>query len=271
MPAVRAIDADLADDEPLRVDAVEARRHDDVADADLGQRGDVLHPQHPAVVADDDAARPRALDHGAPRRRCGPRAAARARRARRRGPADHPAHDARAARAPPCRPATPSAVPRSIVTVRNHAVASPAMTSAASVRCGTPRLQPEQRLEALARAAPARAAPAGGSRARPTCARSRALSSCTRQRRRSAPTARPARDASSRRRAAPRRRRRRRWPRRRCRRPRCSPARRSAAGARAAPPPAAGRCGAAREHGRGGRQRGLHGHAVSRSRSCAAG
>ena len=94
---------------PFGIDAVDARRHDDVADDDVGDLRHVLHPQPIVAAADDDALRARPLDERAGRGVAvdqqlhlrGARRSAR-RRGRRRRPA----------RSPPCRP---QAVARALV------------------------------------------------------------------------------------------------------------------------------------------------------------
>ena len=105
---------DPADDEALGIDAVDARRHDDVADDDVGRprtRSPCCSRSSPR--ADDHALRARALDRARRPRRCGRSAAAPSPRAR---SARRPGRRRRPARSPPCRRCRPSRVPLSIVT-----------------------------------------------------------------------------------------------------------------------------------------------------------
>ena len=56
---------DGADHEPLRIDAVDPRRHDQVAGLHVGRAGHVLHPQRAVANADHYALHARALDQRA--------------------------------------------------------------------------------------------------------------------------------------------------------------------------------------------------------------
>ena len=59
---------DLPDDEPFRIDRVDARRHHRVADHDIRRFRHVIHPQPLVAAADDHPLRPRSLDDDAGRR-----------------------------------------------------------------------------------------------------------------------------------------------------------------------------------------------------------
>ena len=58
---------DAADDEALRIDAVDAGRDDDVADDDVGDLRHVFHPEPLVSAADDHALRSRSFDQRAGR------------------------------------------------------------------------------------------------------------------------------------------------------------------------------------------------------------
>ena len=122
---------DPADHEPLRVDAVDPRRHHDVADDDVEHLRHVVQPQPVVAAADDHALRAGPLDDRARPRRCD-RSAAALSPTRRLGH-DQPADDAGRRNHRHVGARRPSRVPLSMVSVRKSGVAAAPMISAATV------------------------------------------------------------------------------------------------------------------------------------------
>ena len=153
-----------ADGEPLGIDAVDARRDDDVAGRDVGQVRDELHARAAGRLR-----RRRPCPPARVRSLTAPTAALRSMMSCTRaacaatGPTTRPTTPLGAITAMSA--CTPSALPRLTVTVSSPGLGLPAMTSAASVG----RVVLSRRLSAPAAARlarPAPAAPAGGLRGR---------------------------------------------------------------------------------------------------------
>ena len=136
---------DLTDDEALRVDAVDARGHHEVADHDVGDFRHVVQAQPIVAAADHHALRPRALDQRAGRGvAIDEQLHLRGARARHHDAADHAGRRDHRHVGPHAR----RCVPLSIVSVRKSGVAPAAMISAATVSQLRPVAQVEQPLEA---------------------------------------------------------------------------------------------------------------------------